>query len=454
MHGQDSIGGLPVKLAFSNKSMDIGTFEFNFMRTLMVAGTGGAEISDCFLVADRIKQNDAESWVREWALMAERVRQSAISASQLGQQVTARHAFLRASNYYRTAMFSLPHTDARLDRYLTASRDCFHEAAKLAGSSVEVVEIPFGGARLPAYFISAALPGPRPTLLVLNGGDSTNEELVHWLGFAASARGWNCIVFEGPGQWSALQMNPGLFLRADYEAPVRVVIDYLVARADVDSGKIALFGPSLGALLAARVVAFEGRIKACVCDGLVVDVYEAWHAVWPLMLQKAPPIIFDGVFGLLEILSPQLRGMANHFRWMLGVSKPHEIIDAWKPFRVSDLAPRIQCPMLVLYGEAEAAESDERVMLSALRFISELRSPVSIHLFGFEDGWAASHCQIGSLAPMQALVFDWLDKAVHCSEHLPRCNIGENVGPVLSRYMKQGAPRSACVKLLESIQLG
>jgi hypothetical protein len=233
-----------VKPVFSQRTMDIGTFEFNFMRTLMVTCTGGAEINECFLTIDRIKDNDPESWVREWASMAERVHRSATAAVGLGQPITARQAYLRASNYYRSAMFSLPHTDARLDWYLTASRDCFHEAAKLFSPRIEAVEIPFGDARLPAYFLSASShdSAPRPTLLVLNGGDSTNEEMVHWLGFAAAARGWNCMVFEGPGQWSALQMNPGLFLRPDYEAPVRVIIDYLVQRGDVDRNKIALLG--------------------------------------------------------------------------------------------------------------------------------------------------------------------------------------------------------------------
>jgi hypothetical protein len=221
-----------VKLVLNEKVMDIGTFEFNFMRTLMVAGTGGAEINECYLVIDRIKQNDQESWVKEWAFMAEQAQRSATAAAARHRPITTRQAYLRASNYYRAAMFSLPHTDARLDKYLTASRDCFREAAKLFSPRIEALEIPFGDVRLPAYFLSSGAAGsaPRPTLLVINGGDSTNEEMVLWLGFAAVARGWNCLVFEGPGQWSALQMNPGLFLRPDYEKPVKAVIDYLVQR--------------------------------------------------------------------------------------------------------------------------------------------------------------------------------------------------------------------------------
>jgi len=441
-----------MKLDFSQKQMDIGTPAFNFVRTLMVAGTGGAELNECLLAAERIKQNDEESWIREWSNIAESVHRIADRAAQSGEVVTARQAFLRASNYYRAAMFSLPHTDARLDSLLTLSRECFHRAAALFSPQIEVVSIPFGEARLPGYFLSAGQPNA-PTLLVLNGGDSTNEEMVHWLGFAAAARGWNCMTFEGPGQWSALQLNPGLLMRPDYEAPVKAVVDYLVLREDVDPARIALYGPSLGSLLAARTVAFEERFRACVCDGLVVDVYEAWHAVWPRVLQNAPTRIFDMVFTLLEKISPQLRGLTNRFRWMFGVSRPHEIIDAWRPYNIKDLAPRIRCPLLVLYGEAELAQSTQRVALSALRFIKDLSCPVTIRIFGFDQGWAATHCQIGALAPMQALVFDWLEKAMHEKQPLPKQDFGTALD-LFMRYAVHGESRREAEDLVESIRAG
>src|SRR5262245_29440959 len=106
-----------MRLELSADTMDIGTFAFNFVRTLMVAGTGGAELNECLAVADRIKDHDAESWTREWALLAERVREAAERALREADAVTARQALLLASNYYRAAMASLPPTDPRLDRY-------------------------------------------------------------------------------------------------------------------------------------------------------------------------------------------------------------------------------------------------------------------------------------------------------------------------------------------------
>jgi hypothetical protein len=399
--------------------MDIGAPTFNVVRAMMVAPTGGAEINECLLAAHRIRDNSAESWIREWAIVADEVSRSAEKAAQADHGTTARLAYMRASTYYRTAMSAIPCADSRFDRFLTLSRDSFHEAAKLFSPRIETVDIPLGVDHMPAYFISAG-PARRPTLIVTNGGDSTNEELVHWIGFSAVERGWNCLIFEGPGQMSALQANLGFVLRPDWEVPIGEVVDYLIQRKDVDPGKIALIGYSLGAGLAARAAAFEKRICACISDGLVVDVYEAWHGVWPKALQKAKPATFDAVFGLAEKASPQLPRLASIFRRMHGVSSPSEMIEAWRAFSIKDLGSRIECPFLVLYGEAEYAEqASEPLVMSVGHFLGELKCPSYIHEFSFEDGWAATHCQIGGLRRADAVIFDWLDAAV-VDHDLPR----------------------------------
>lgn len=399
-----------MKLDFSN--MDVGTFQFNFVRALMVASTGGADVGECLKAAALIRDNDEESWVREWANIAEKAAQEADRYMRSGQTINARHAFLRASNYYSAAMFYLSPSDARLNSYIELSRDNFHRAAELFSPPIEAVDIPFEGARLPGYFMAAGR-SKMPTLLVINGGDSHNEELVHWIGFAAVKRGWNCLVFEGPGQWSALQMNPGLHLRADYEVPVKAVIDYLARRNEVDTNNIAVIGYSLSSQFAPRAAAFDDRIHAVISfGGLIVDVNEAWFAVLPAVIRKSPTGVFDHVFNSLEKASPQFRGFVNHFIWSTGVTKPHELIDALKPFNIKGFAPKIKCPMLMLVGEGEYAQTDEKTILSTIHFISEIRGPVSIHEFEYNDGWAASHCSVGDEGPANAIIFDWLDRTV------------------------------------------
>jgi len=408
-----------MKLDFRGRNMDVATYPFRFMRILGIAGTGGCEANECFLTLERIRDHNDQSWVQEWANLAQKTERLAEEAFNAGQETAARQAYLRASAYYQVAMFSLSPADPRLFEYLTCSRELFHRAAKLLSPQVEVLDIPYGDACLPAYFISGG-QAKGPTLLIVNGGDSTNEEMMHLTGFAAARRGWNCLVFEGPGQWSALQLNPGLVMTVEYEKPVKAVMDYLVQRPDVDPSKIALYGLSLSSLLGARAAAYERRICASILNGgPVVDVNQAWEAVRPPWVKKTIPGVWDFLFGLVMKYNAQFAGFVNHFMWSLGVSSLREVLDAFRPFNIRDCAPLISAPTLVLEGEGEYAQTDRATVMLALRFISQLQCPVTIHEFSIAgDGWAASHCQIGGPETANRVIFDWLDRVVVKGERL------------------------------------
>ena len=69
-------------------------FDAQFVRALAYTGQGGAGIGDCFGTAARITKTDADLWHDEWFATA---RVAAV------HRVSARGAYLRASNYSRTA---------------------------------------------------------------------------------------------------------------------------------------------------------------------------------------------------------------------------------------------------------------------------------------------------------------------------------------------------------------
>lgn len=402
-----------MKLDLRGSNMDIASYPFRFMRILGIAGTGGSEPSECFLTLEKISGHNEQSWVHEWAKMAERTAELAEKSLTDGQLETARQAFLRACAYYQVAMFSLSPKDQRLFDYLACSRELFHKAASLLNPPIEILNIPFGKACLPAYFLSGGQP-KGPTLLVVNGGDSTNEEMAHFIGFGAAKRGWNCLIFEGPGQWSALQQNPGLVMTVEYEKPVKAVVDYLLQRKDVDADKIALYGLSLSSLLGARATAYEKRICACILNGgPVVDVNKAWEAVRPPWVKKTVPGLWDFLFSLLMKVNAQFAGFVNHFEWSLGVSSLREVLDAFVPFNIRGLAPKIECPVLVLESEGEYAQTDQASVMLALEFVSQIKGPVTLHEFAIATtGWAASHCQIGGTETANRVIFDWLEQVV------------------------------------------
>jgi hypothetical protein len=166
----------------------------------------------------------------------------AVKSRAAGHRVSARNAFLRAWNYYRTAyifMFALP-VDARVIEAYDKQSDAFQKAAPLFEPPIEILKIPYENTTLPDYFIKPnASDVPRKTLLCTGGYDGTCEQLFFIIAGGALERGYNVLIFDGPGQGGAL-VKRKLPMRADWEKVVTPVVDYLLTRPDVDSARISL----------------------------------------------------------------------------------------------------------------------------------------------------------------------------------------------------------------------
>ena len=72
-----------------------------------------------------------------------------------------------------------------------------------------------------------------PTVVVHQGFDGTAEECWFGVGADAVARGYNVLAFDGPGQGRAVRKQ-GLHFRPDWETVVTPVVNWTVARPDVD----------------------------------------------------------------------------------------------------------------------------------------------------------------------------------------------------------------------------
>ena len=130
----------------------------------------------------------------------------------------------------------------------------------------EAVAIPYEGTTLPGYFMSPASDGkPRKTLIAQTGFDGTGEEMFYSIGRSALERGYNFIIFEGPGQGGALRAQ-GLYFRQDWENVVSPVVDFALKRKEVDHKRLALLGESMGGYLVPRAAAFEHRLAAIVAN--------------------------------------------------------------------------------------------------------------------------------------------------------------------------------------------
>src|SRR5579871_5583320 len=105
-------------------------FDAQLLRTVGHAPYGGADISECIVAARSIPELDLERWAIEWTALAERILASAEESAANGHKVSARGAWLRASNYFRNAyVFRMQApTDARLVEAHRLQTDAFRKA--------------------------------------------------------------------------------------------------------------------------------------------------------------------------------------------------------------------------------------------------------------------------------------------------------------------------------------
>ncbi|OYX13897.1 MAG: hypothetical protein B7Z15_05725, partial [Rhizobiales bacterium 32-66-8] len=184
-----------------------GLFDAQFLRTVGHTYYGGADIGECFATAARMRDRDPESWYAAWTALAERLYDAGQASLVAGRGASARDAFLRASNYFRasyTFLMGVP-VDPRLVKAYERQSEAFARACALMRQPAESVRIPFGETTLHGVFLRASSSDtPRATLIINGGYDSTAEECFFYSGAAALQRGYNVLLFDGPGQGEAL----------------------------------------------------------------------------------------------------------------------------------------------------------------------------------------------------------------------------------------------------------
>jgi pimeloyl-ACP methyl ester carboxylesterase len=392
------------------------TFSFELLRTIGYAPYGGADIGECLVTVSHIKERNFESWYEQWNKTAKRVHTLADEALKDGKRISAREAYLRASNYYRTAEFFLhgnPH-DPRIRDTWDNSRTTFRQASKLMDTPVEEVLISYEGTALTGYYYRPDNSHkPRPTLIVHGGYDSTGEELYFMIAAAAIQRGYNCLTFEGPGQ-GALIREQHLPFRPDWEKVVTPVVDSLLRRSDVDPARIALMGISLGGYLAPRAAAFEHRLAALIAD----DGVYTYQFSGP---EKARAITrIAALFGrsIAQYILKQIMQRNTGIRWAIEngmftfqVGSIWDLIDATESWSLEGVANKITCPTLVCEAERDHFFAGQPKML-----YEALTCSKTLLRFTADDG-AEEHCQFGALLLYNHRVFEWLDTTLPGNGH-------------------------------------
>ncbi len=328
---------------------------------------GGIHYNDILWTVARVRTWD--DWGPEWMGAAASHEARAGEAWAAGRRITAVEAWQTASAYYHMAYFIYVRDLSLHARGLRKMVECHDRALPFMEPRVEKVTIAFEDTFLVGLFSRPGNASRPPVVLFIPGLDSTKEGR-HRARGGYLRRGLAVLSLDGPGQG---ETSGWLKIRPDYERAVSAAIDYLESRHDVDTDRIGLSGISLGGYYAARVAAFEPRVKACAVNCGPYDWSECFNQV------------------------PQVTREA--FQHYSGRRSIEEAFGLSKALTLKDSAYRIMCPLLVAHGKQDPLIPWEQ----AERLASEASGPTRLVLF--EEG---NHGLSNIAYKSGPLVADWL----------------------------------------------
>ena len=360
-----------------------GNYRWSY-NTLFAFAAGG-ELGDVSRVVDRLEghHGDDEAWIREWAVMADIVEQRAAANLDHDARISAAENLFLASLYQTLSEHFIPPDDPRRAKAYNQVLDAFERARALESWAIERVEVPFGDAVMPAYFMpSLAGDGPRPVVIFICGLDTTKEISFLRVRRQLAIRGLHCLAIDTPGIGEALKKQ-GLVTRADYEVPIGAAIDDLERREDVDPARIGILGSSLGGYYVARAAAFEPRVRATVAWGAIYD----YHRVWRRRIDHGG-----------TVAAPSFQLM-----FITGTDTLEAAVKKIEDFKVAPFGGRIRTPFMVAHGadDQQVAMDDARSMYNAIGSDDK-----TLMVFDGRNGGSA-HCQFDNHPPALQTVADW-----------------------------------------------
>src|SRR5262245_38900882 len=362
-----------------------------FINMLGSAAYGGADIGEVDRIGRLLRHcapDDDAAWFDACTRVADEVRANAQRFDRTGHPVSAAHAYLRACQYFQMAeRFRTPKDARGLDAY-HAGVACFHRHVALTDLRIEIVEVPFEGQSLPAYFVHPRNERTqRAPCVVFFDGLDISKELQFVRGVPDLVRrGIACLIVDGPGTGEAIRFR-GLTLRHDYETAGSACIDYLEQRDDIDAQRIGIVAISLGGYYAPRCASLEPRFAACIAWGAIWD----YHATWKKRIDAS--------------FKSALSVPGQHIMWILGADTLEAALRRLEPFRLDGVVQKMRCPFLLVHG----ADDEQIPLADAKALYDACGSPdKTLRVFTAEEG-GAQHCQRDYLTLGCAEMWNWFE---------------------------------------------
>lgn len=386
------------RIRFRDVDMD-----FNLTWILGVANLFGWSHGEVMFVASRIKDGNPASWRQEFRTEGQHLLARATAARSRDCVSSAGQAYFGACFAFRAALQYCDPNDSEFQTVLQAMEQSFRSAVLDLRIPIKAVEVPFETTSLPGYFLRID-DRPRPTVVMVGGGDTFREDLFGFAGYAGWKRDYNVLMVDLPGQGKTPER--GLHFRVDSHVAISAVLDWLQAELGEQAADIALFGVSGGGYFTAQTVVADTRPKAWVASTPITDMARLFSLEMAGVL-RTPAWIVRGMAFLLGRTRTGMAISLRKYAWQFGTSDFAAAVRGVLESSVSVPTGSISVPSLFLMGEAEAPELKRQTRELAAE-LKQRGVDVTVREFTAADG-ADAHCQVNNLRLMQSVVFDWLD---------------------------------------------
>jgi hypothetical protein len=354
-------------------------FDYEARIVLGAAASGIGDVGLVLATLDRITDGDPQSWFGAWTAVAADLAGRGEHALGSGHLATASWAFLAAAEYYAKALVfvdGLADQSVLLPTY-RQGRACWEKVVDASAGRFIRVQVPYEDTTLPGYLLRPDATGAaRPTLVMTNGSDGSLPGLMGYGGAEALKRGWNALVFDGPGQQSML-FERGVPFRSDWEAVLTPVI-----------------------------------MVAAVADPGVADVSAGWtvHLSPALLglLDSGQKDAFNAAMAKAQASAGPKAAQTMAFRSKpYGMTDPFDLFTEVRKYQVRDVAAQITTPLLFLDPD------NEQFFPGQSRQLYDLL-PGEKEILEFTQAQGANfHCQPTGRRLTHTQMLDWL------ADHLP-----------------------------------
>lgn len=188
--------------------------------------------------------------------------------------ISMRNRYLRSAMYAaQQVFFVLGTSDGGREQAIFATcQDRWLKAMGLLEPKMISAKVQSKHGEIPVYFIPTPGDGVKRTVIISEGSDGQNVETMQFGVTAALDRGYNVVLFEGPGQMSLL-FDQQIPFTPNWDEVVGPVLDW--TRQQQNVGKVGLIGISFGGMLCARPAA-KLNLDAVVLEPGAYDMPLLW----------------------------------------------------------------------------------------------------------------------------------------------------------------------------------